>query len=68
MKDRYYVQRLTEHLLDEARVTRIVFDEFDGQRARHDRYFGGNLTMVNQKSSMDRTTSRNCCRPMGLVT
>src|SRR6202040_2935464 len=50
--------RLLEHFLDQARVTWTVFHEPDRQLVPH-HDFTGKRTVVNQKSSIDRTTSRN---------
>ncbi len=63
-------RHLAEHFLDEARVARIVLDQTDSQRVGHDSPydFGTSLTIVNQKFSMDWTTSTNCCSPRGFVT
>jgi hypothetical protein len=59
---------LAKQLLNEARVARIVFHEANRQWIPHHRGVRGSVTMVNQKSSMDRIASRNCGSPNGLTT
>ena len=57
-----------QHLPDKAGVTRIIFYQQDLHGSiEHLHYLGGSMTTVNQKFSMDFTTSRNWSRSTGLV-
>ena len=57
-----------QHFPNQAGVARIIFNQQDLHgRIGHLHYLGGSMTTVNQKFSMDFTTSRNWSRSTGLV-
>ena len=60
---------LAQHLLDEARVSRVVLDQQDRLGGSFlDDHRVGSVAMVSQKRSIDWTTVMNFSRSTGLVT